>query len=431
MWVASGAAGDSRANKLCKELDLQARVMWFDAEANLWELSTREGVAETVAKCKDAGINTIIVDVKPLSGLVLYKSKIAPRLTRSNGKDYPADYDLLATVIDEGHKAGIPVHAAINVFSEGSQKLGGGRALEYPEWQCVEVAPDNTLRRVADSEAEHNAIFVNPLNPEARDYALSIVREICENYAIDGIVFDRMRYPNLYSDFSDLSRSAFEQQIGRNVAHWPQDVLQRGASPQDPVTRGTLFKDWLKFRAGVIKSFLGEAHSVARTARPSIKVGIYVGSWYPLYYDVGVNWASPSHTADYDWWPEGYEETGYADLADYVCTGCYYENATRADAMARGAEEWASVEAAADESINAIEDATFTYGGLYLFQYHGKPQDFEASVRQCLKSTQGCMIFDLVYVRKYDWWDILKRCFAGSATAPHDEPGLLGRLRQD
>ena len=90
-------------------------------------------------------INTIVVDVKPLSGLVLYKSAIAPRLREFEGRNYPADYDLLRTVIEEGHKAGIAVHAAINVFSEGSQKLGDGPALTHPDWQCVGYELDRSI----------------------------------------------------------------------------------------------------------------------------------------------------------------------------------------------------------------------------------------------------------------------------------------------
>ena len=587
MWVAPGVGADSRANELCREEGAQARIMWFDAEANLWQLSTREGVADTVRRCKDAGINTIIVDVKPLSGLVLYQSKIAPRLTESGGKPYPPDYDLLATVIDDGHKAGIPVHAAINVFSEGSQKVGRGVAFTHQDWQCVEYGmerticasdgtsrrlvggsapsngrdvvfytaepdlfpklPPNTyfvratrngqpltrgtatgyarlsapesgylllatgeagewlrgavqtngrgilggmlreafrpeatsharfridgkkvMRRVGDSQAAHNAVFVNPLHPDARAYALSVIREICEKYPIDGIVLDRMRYPNIYSDFSDTTRAAFEKEIGRKVETWPEDVFRRDVIPGDDVIRGPLFGDWLKFRAKVIREFLVEARQsivgeirspthVRRISDPSlgnrlppdarpatdlpgdhttqipkhrgeVKLGIYVGSWYPIYYHVGVNWGSPDHKTDLDWWPEGYESTGYADLVDYLCTGCYYPNPTRKDAVDRGAEEWASVEAAAEESVNAVKDRTFVYGSLYLFQYRTKPDDFEASIRQCLDKTQGCMIFDLVYVRDYDWWPILKRCFATPAKAPHDVPSLVESL---
>jgi uncharacterized lipoprotein YddW (UPF0748 family) len=522
MFVASGAALGSRANAISKQRGLQGRVIWFDADANLWELSTRKGVAETVAKCKAVNINTIIVDVKPLSGLVLYKSRYAPRLTEFGGRVYPRNYDLLRTVIDEGHKAGIAVHASIDVFSEGSQKLNAGPAFEHPEWQCVQYDLDRTLttpdkvfhldcsdkacssenvylygpdpdaivplpestsyvrvgpdgipvqygvatgcprlsppeggyivaatgeggewlkraydekarfqldgrkrmRRVGEDQAIHNAVFVNPLNPEVRAYELNVIREICERYQIDGIVFDRLRYPNIYSDFSDLTKREFEKFIGRKVGHWPEDVYVRDAVPGSEVKRGPLFKDWIKFRAQVMRDFLAEARGVVRSVKPRAMVAIYVGSWYPLYYDVGVNWGSPDNRSDYDWWPDGYEKTGYADLVDYMCTGCYYTYPTREEARSHGEEEWKSVEAAAEESINAVKDATFVYGSLYLFQYHGQPDKFRRAVRQCLDKTQGCMIFDLVYVRNYDWWGILKEEFSTPKKAPHDVIGL-------
>ncbi len=62
----------------------QGRLMWVDGTANVTRTkvengqtrvvdytTTREGVAEIVRRCKAAHINTIVVDVKPLSGQVL------------------------------------------------------------------------------------------------------------------------------------------------------------------------------------------------------------------------------------------------------------------------------------------------------------------------------------------------------------------------
>jgi len=528
MFISSNAVTGSVANKVAKQAGAQARIMWFDAEANVWELSTRAGVADMVRKCKSANINTIIVDVKPLAGVVLYNSKIAPKLRRFEGKAYPAKYDLLQTTIEECHKSGIPVYAAINVFSEGSRAIPGGPAHSHEDWQCLQyqverklVADDGTeaeiktanapfvkgqvclygegseaagelpantvyLRVTADGmidqcgiasglahisapeggylllgsgkagswlkglakkqsslrlEAKdamvrtaqvgdvHHAIFVNPLHPEVRAYELSIIKEICSNYDVDGIVLDRMRYPNLYTDFSDISRREFEKMIGRSVENWPFDIIKRSPTASDDIIRGPLFKDWLKFRAKVMHDFIVEAREMVKSTKPDARLGIYVGSWYPLYYDVGINWGSPRNTAEYEWWPQGYEQTGYADQVDFMCTGCYYVHPTRKDAIKAGDPEWMSVEASAQESINAVRDDTFVYASLYLMQYQDQPHRFTQAVKQCLKETQGCMLFDLVYVRNYDWWDILKSTFPNPAKAPHEVQGLLERLR--
>lgn len=427
MWVSSTDGGF--AGSLARNAGAEARIMWFDAEANLVALSTREGVVDMVAKCKAANINTIIVDVKPLAGVVLYDSKIAPKLTHWRGKDYPQGYDLLQTVIEESHKVGIPVHAAVNVFSEGSMKDPGGPALDHTDWQCVELQKDGALRRVGELGDMHNAVFVNPLHPEVRNYALSIFREICENYDIDGIVPDRMRFPNLYADFSDITRRTFEEQIGHPIENWPADIMTRTENALEPV-RGPLFKPWLKFRAKIIRDFLTEVRSNVKSIKPDVTLGIYVGSWYPVYYDVGVNWGSPTNACDYEWWPEGYEQTGFADLVDYMCTGCYYANAKRSDSIAAGEPEWKSVEASAQESVNAVKDDTFVYASLYLLEYAGHPEKFIDAMKQCAIDSQGCMLFDLVYARDYDWWNAIKTAFPNEAEAPHDVPGLLTKLRE-
>jgi hypothetical protein len=305
---------------------------------------------------------------------------------------------------------GRPIHcgvatgkARISAPEGGFLLLGNGKAGEW----LKEVAQNHgrfhldgkkVLVNVSALHNAHNAVFVNPLHPEARAYALNIIEEICSNYAIDGLVLDRMRYPNFYGDFSDITRNVFENYIGHKVENWPEDIYERGAIPGE-IKQGPLYKQWIKFRAQVMRDFLAEARNVVKTAKPNAFLGIYVGSWYPLYYDVGVNWGSPGHKAGLDWWPEGYEDTGYADLVDYMCTGCYYCHPTRKEAVAAGDEEWKSVEAAADESINAVKDSTFVYGSLYLRQYQGRPWKFLEAMNKCIEATQGCMLFDLVYVR--------------------------------
>jgi hypothetical protein len=39
------------------------------------------------------------------------------------------------------------------------------------------------------------------------------------------------------------------------------------------------------------------------------------------------------------------------------------------------------------------------------------------------------MLFDLVYARDYDWWDVLKSSFPTSTKAPHEVHGLLEKVR--
>ena len=121
--------------------------------------------------------------------------------------------------------------------------MPGGPAFDHPEWQCVQqeiIGGQPVLKRVGELDNVHGAVFVNPLHEDVRSYELSVIREICENYDIDGIILDRMRYPNLFADFSDLSRDAFEKYTGKVIDKWPDDVLVRNSLAVEEAVPGPL-----------------------------------------------------------------------------------------------------------------------------------------------------------------------------------------------
>lgn len=494
------------------ENKLQGHLLWCDAEANCARMADRAGVADIVGKAVRANVNTLIVDVKPLGGEVLYKSDIAPRLGEVEGFIYPKEFDLLEVMIEEGHSLGLKVHAAINVFAEGHRQWGRGPAYQDPEWQatmcegvwdlqfsggtritaeyldpwnpvdepaiytiksgakrrcdpgkvsviiqvghvlqvvneatmemsvpadgCILSLPDSGFTKITsdetvsfkcnpvfrlaqDSKVSTFGIFVNPIGP-AREYELKIIEEIISKYDVDAIVFDRMRYPNLYADFGELSRTAFEEWLGQGALNWPADIFVMDDMPWKSPTPGKHYKKWLEWRAWQIHNFAEKATALVRRIRPKTKIGVYVGSWYESYYDVGVNWANASFQPGYDWMTPEYYRTGYAELFDYICTGCYYPHATKADARAASRPEGASVEAACGMSIQAIDGAAPVYASLYLRDYANNPDSFRKAVQVALLETDGVMLFDLVYLEKYGWWDALQEELPGAATSPHD-----------
>ena len=382
------------------------KLLWLDAEANCHRLSTRADVALVLDKAKGAGIDVVMVDVKPLGGEVLYLSEYAPRLGEVNGFAYPKSFDLLAAAIEERRSRGIQVHAGMNVFSEGHREWGRGPAYQHPEWQVISYEADG-FKRSEESGTFSFGIFINPIGP-AREYELKIVREIVSKYEIDGITFDRMRYPNLYADFSQTSREAFEAWLGQGPVTWPDDIFLIGEpSPK----HGRYYKQWLEWRAWQIKGFAQEAIGLIRSIKPDLIVGNYVGSWYEPYFDVGVNWASEKFHAGYDWMTPQYNQTGFAELFDYLCTGCYYRTPTIAEARTAGRSEGATVEAAARLSCRVVNEACPVYASLYLKDYAGKPEDFRRAIQAALGNSQGVMLFDLIYLEQYDWWRLIEEEF--------------------
>ncbi len=403
--------------------------LWIDASANWVLLSESAQLKATVEKAAKAGFSDLIIDIKPNIGYVLYPSKIAPRLLEWKGVKRDPDYDYLKKAIEYGRENGLKVHAALNIFSEGSRPSGLGLVYDkHPEWQTYLYTPEG-IKPITQEESKQS-LFVNPHRSDVRKYELSLIAEVVSNYPqLDGIILDRARFDGISSDFSEETRTAFEKFIGHRVAHWPEDIFtwQKPEADSDyQVTPGPLFNKWIFWRAKLIYDFFRAARDTVKALNPKIEFGDYAGSWYPVYYKLGVNWASKNYHPKYWWADSAYHQTGYAELLDFFLSGCYYYEVTidelrlsqaRTDlrqeaAMGKGKEYWYSVEGACDITNKVIMNATKVYGSLFLMQYKDHPEQFKKAMQMVLQKTGGLMLFDLVYLNEYDWWEKVKEISA-------------------
>lgn len=388
-------------------------ALWMEVSANLPALSTREGVAAVLDRAKAAGVTVVIPEVKNAWGAVTYASEFAPHIRASPvprlfpptypppATWYPPDYDQLAVVVEEAHRRGIQVHAVVNVFGEGNNLAQVGMVFERPHWQAQHLAPFGGI--VPASQVGEIA-FANPALPEVQLYELAIIAEILQRYDVDGIVLDRTRYPEMAADLSEDSRLRFERWLGRPVSRWPDEVVQAG---QSGIVPGPLFRPWVAWRAGIIRQFVAAASRVARGLRPDVAFAAYVGAWYPVYYAEGVNWAAPSAALPYWWVTEPWREAAIGQYFDYLMVGLYYQDISAVDARRARVPAWMSVEGGALLARNLTAGATTPVASLLLPLYEGQPERFRAALHSAQALTGGVMLFDLVYLDRYEWWDLL------------------------
>lgn len=167
------------------------RAAWVATVYNLdWPsssgLSASAQQAEMIAilnKLQDLNMNAVIFQVRPQSDAV-YRSRIepwAPYLTGKMGGD--PGYDPLSFVIAEAHKRGIEVHAWFNPFRALTSSKNGASSghvtNKHPEW----------IRRYGPSS------IVDPGEPKARDYVISVIMDVVNRYDIDGVHLDDYFYP--------------------------------------------------------------------------------------------------------------------------------------------------------------------------------------------------------------------------------------------
>lgn len=339
-----------------EEANRSERVMWVEQFPNAAVLTDGQAVAKMVGNIKEAGFTAIGLDVKGPEGYVSYRKNDlsgTPYFTAShNPKKRVTDtgFDLLQSVLDEAHKAGLKVYASFNFFTEGNITTGDYAILnQHKDWEEIVQRPEDKgrLLKMSDSTRGKDAAagkllalaFVNPSNKEVQDFQLLRVEEVLKNYDVDGIVLDRCRYDNLYADFSHVTRNAFEDyllQQGKTLDNFPADAFR--IDKNGTMVKGKYYKEWITFRSQTIADFSGRIRSLVNsykaTKNPDLKMAAYVGSWYEVYYQNGVNWASNVFSynsrlgfPESELYGEEYNRTSYLKHLDFLMIGTYYKTA--------------------------------------------------------------------------------------------------------
>lgn len=388
-------------------------AVWMEVSANLLTFASREQIAGVLDRARAVGVTDVIPEAKNAWGFVMYESTFAPHIrtslvprTRPPAYDapatwFPSDIDPLQVVIEEAHARGIRVHAAVNVFGEGLNAAQVGVVFQRPEWMTRHLAPDGRL--IPASEVGVIA-FANPVNPEVQLYELAIIQEVVARYDVDGVVLDRIRFPDGFADFSEMSRAQFEEWLGGPVERWPDDVLAPNGAH---IAQGPLFPMWIAWRANIIRQFVRAAERVVHGVRPNASFSAYVGGWYPTYWNEGVNWASKASTPDLPWVTPEWKEAAIGDLLDFLMPGLYFIPLTQRDAMRAGSAPWMSVEGGALMARDLLNGGAPPVGALLVSLYEHRPEHFRAALDAVLQIHGAAMLFDLVYLELYGWWDFL------------------------
>lgn len=319
----------------------------------------------------------------------------------------------------------------------GSALAGAGVAANYLRQSAgvgtqLSFATSPAFVPISARPEQQVPLMVNPNSPDVQSRMLAIVAEVARNYAIDGVIFDdRLRYAGQNADFGPQTRAQFEKYLGRPV-QWPGDVFRYDVafpSLARRVVPGPAYDAWLLFRALTIRNWLAAAVATVKSIRPTATVAVYAGSWYPDYPALGSNWAADDFTAGLRFLTPAYQRTGFANLLDWLTTGCYYTAGTVAEATASGRPSGESVEAAGQFSNRAANDRTWVYAGLSLDHYDRRPDLLKSALQAAAASTQGVMVFDLSH-NIDQFWPVFRAAFAAPAPAPHAVPGLLDDVRK-
>lgn len=201
---------DSAVDEQPKKAEKEMRGVWvsyieldMQNETDKSEASFREKFKNIAINSKNAGFNTLIVQVRPFCD-ALYDSKFFPYSHILSGEQgVNPGYDTLEVMCEVCSQLDLDIHAWVNPYRISTDSTPQALSETNP------YVIDNEI-----GEETENGIFLNPANKMARNLIIDGVTEIVRNYDVDGIQFDDYFYPTQDSDFDDTEYADYVETVG-------------------------------------------------------------------------------------------------------------------------------------------------------------------------------------------------------------------------
>lgn len=205
------AALSSKATADTPESDEEMRGVWvsymelsMENESSKTQKAFEDKFTEIAQKCRESGFNTLIVQVRPFCD-ALYKSSYFPWshiLTGTQGEN--PQYDALQIMCDICKENNLKIHAWINPYRVSSNETPKKLSDNNPYIKNSEIGIKTD-----------NGIFLDPSNETAQQLISDGVKEIAENYDVDGIQFDDYFYPTEDESFDKKQYESYIEKYGK------------------------------------------------------------------------------------------------------------------------------------------------------------------------------------------------------------------------
>ncbi|WP_205503126.1 glycoside hydrolase family 10 protein [Rufibacter psychrotolerans] len=235
---------------LAQELpNREFRGVWVATVANLdWPIRgaapehQKAALRDMLDKIKAANLNVVFFQVRTECD-AFYRSSYEPWsrfLTGTQGKD--PGYDPLAFAIAEAHARGLELHAWFNPFRVGTV----ANPAVYHAQHVSKARPEWLL------SFPNGKKILDPGLPQVRSYIAAIVREVAQNYDIDGVHFDDYFYPYPEGPFLGIANED------------AQTFKAHGAGFQN-------IKDWRRHN---VNETMRLVHEQIKAVKPQVRFGI-------------------------------------------------------------------------------------------------------------------------------------------------------------
>ncbi|MEM7762076.1 MAG: family 10 glycosylhydrolase, partial [Cyanobacteria bacterium P01_A01_bin.40] len=200
------------------------------------------------------------------SSYTIYPSQVAPQQN-----PLVKGWDPLKAAVKLAHERGMELHAWVWTFAAVNQRHN--TILDLPRNHLGPVLSRHPDWAITDHEGSRfhyssGKVFLDPANPEVREYLLALITEIATNYQIDGIHLDYIRYP--------FQSPTGKMTYGYGTAAREQFQKLTGFDPIELDPLHPLWSRWTDFRIEQVDSFVEAVSQNLQQLRPELTLSTAV-----------------------------------------------------------------------------------------------------------------------------------------------------------
>lgn len=272
---------------LAQEPRGEVRALWVQRAS----LISPTSILSVVEAARDNGFNTLIVQVRG-RGDAYYNSRYEPRAATLSNQ--PVSFDPLEMVLMAGHRAGLSVHAWVNVNLVSDAELPASRqhvVYAHPEWLMVPrgLAPSldgrdtrspaylGQLAAYVRARSDRiEGLFLSPIRKDAADYTVRVIGDLVSRYAVDGVHFDYIRFPNDEFDYNPEALKQFRSDVLPRLSGNERRELSARAQGRAFFYTEMFPERWQQFRRDRLTVLLTRLRAAVKARRPRAMVSAAV-----------------------------------------------------------------------------------------------------------------------------------------------------------
>jgi len=197
---------------------IDTRCLWIIRDS----MTTKEGIYSAMNYAHQSGYNIVFVQVRG-RGDAFYDSKI---VLKNHLID--SQFDPLAYAINLGNELGIEVHAWVNCYilwsSKNKPKNKEHLYHTHPDWTESDLhgKMDWRIDLKSPKSPQWEGVYLSPLHPEVNLYLREVFKELIQNYKIDGIHLDYIRFQDEFYGYNPTGREEFKKIYNLD----PRDIVR-------------------------------------------------------------------------------------------------------------------------------------------------------------------------------------------------------------